>query len=379
MRRNIDFARLAASGVRGLQPYVPGKPVAELEREFGIADAVKLASNENPLGPPEPALAAIRAGLDGLSRYPDGAAFELKRGLAAHLGVAAEQITVGNGSNEILSIIAETFLGVGDEAVYSEFAFVVYGLAVQATGATARLAPANSALGDQPLGHSLEAMQALINPRTRVVFIANPNNPTGTWLAPGALRSFIGAIPDHVLTVIDEAYLEYMPPGDCPDSLSWLDECPNLIVCRTFSKMYGLAGLRVGYAVSHPGLAELLNRVRQPFNVNEPAQAAALAALGAHDHVRRSRQVNDAGMAQLGAGLREFGWHVPPSAGNFVLADTGGPASPWYEALLRVGVIVRPVGNYGLPNHLRITIGLPGQNSRLLEGLGELRQRGVGR
>lgn len=379
MRPDAEFASLAAPGVRALQPYVPGKPMTELEREYGITDVVKLASNENPLGAPEESLAAVRARLDGVSRYPDGAAFDLKQGLAAHLGVLPEQITVGNGSNEILSLIAETFLAPGDEAVYSEYAFVVYGLAVQATGAIARVAPANSAGGEQPLGHSLEAMSSLVTGRTRLVFIANPNNPTGTWLEPSSLRAFVDSLPGHVLVVVDEAYLEYMPSGVRPDTLAWLASCPNLIVCRTFSKIYGLAGLRVGYAVSHVGVAELLNRVRQPFNVNEVGQAAALAALGAGEHVQRSRQLNDDGMATLRAGLAAFGWPVPPSAGNFVLADTGGPAGPWYEGLLRAGVIVRPVGSYGLPGHLRITVGLPGQNSRLLRALGELRQAGLGR
>lgn len=377
MRPKVDFTTLAAPGVQGLQPYVPGKPMAELEREYGIADAVKLASNENPLGPAELSLTAMRAGLAGVSRYPDGAAFELKRGLAAHLGVAPDQLTIGNGSNEILSIIAETFLRAGDEAVYSQFAFIVYGLAVQAAGATARIAAANGDPGGQPLGHSLEAMCSLINERTRLVFIANPNNPTGTWLPPADLRAFIEALPTHVLAVVDEAYLEYMSPTDRPDTIAWLGKYSNLIVCRTFSKMYGLAGLRVGYAVSHPGVAELLNRVRQPFNVNQLGQVAALAALGAEDHVRRSRQVNEEGMARLRGGLADFGWPAPPSAGNFVLADTGGPAGPWYEGLLRAGVIVRPVSNYGLPRHLRITVGLPDQNSRFLQALHAIRLAGV--
>jgi len=373
-----DIATLAAPGVRGLQPYVPGKPTTELEREYGISDVVKLASNENPLGPPAESLAAVRTALPGISQYPDGSAFELKRGLSAHLGVDPEQVTVGNGSNEILSIIAETFLGVGDEAIYSEYAFVVYGLAVQATGATARIAPANSAQGVQPLGHSLEAISALVNERTRLVFVANPNNPTGTWLNPVELRTFVDALPSRVLIVVDEAYFEYMAPGAAPDTLSWLGACPNLIVCRTFSKIYGLAGVRVGYAVSHPEIADLLNRVRQPFNVNGVGQLAALAALGAGHHVRRSREVNEEGMAELRTGLTGFGWPVPPSAGNFILADTGGPAGPWYEGLLRAGIIVRPVGNYGLPRHLRITVGLPDQNRRLLQALYDLRQGGLG-
>ncbi|MEO7385436.1 MAG: histidinol-phosphate transaminase [Gammaproteobacteria bacterium] len=378
MRRQVDFASLAPPAVRGLQPYVPGKPMAELEREYGITDVVKLASNENPLGPPEQSIAVMKRHLAGVAQYPDGAAFELKRGLAAHLGIAPARITVGNGSNELLSIIAESFLGPGDEAIYAEYSFVVYGLAVQATGAVARIAPANGSQADQPLGHSLTEMSSLINPRTRLVFIANPNNPTGTWLPPGDLRVFVDSLPRQVLVVVDEAYLEYMPTGICPDTLAWLEACPNLIVCRTFSKMYALAGLRVGYAVSHPDVAELLNRVRQPFNVNALGQVAALAALNAVDHVRRSREMNRDELVKLRLGLGEFGWPVPHSAGNFVLADTGGPSGAWYEGLLRAGIIVRPVGSYGLPNHLRITVGLPEQNSRLLRVLQEIRRAGLG-
>jgi len=378
MRQHVDFTSLAASGVRGLQPYVPGKPTLELEREYGVRDAIKLASNENPLGPPEQSLSAIRAALSGVALYPDGAAFELKRGLAVHLGISTDRITVGNGSNEILSIVAETFLGPSDEAVYSEYAFAIYGLAVQATGAVARVARANPAGGEQPLGHSLAAMMKLINAKTRLLFMANPNNPTGTWLPPAELRAFIGSVPRHVLVLLDEAYLEYMPTDERPAALHCLDDFPNLIVCRTFSKMYGLAGLRVGYAVSHPDVAELLNRVRQPFNVNALAQVAALAALDAREHVRRSQDVNSRGLSRLRTGLAALGWSVAPSVGNFVLADTGGPAGPWYEALLRAGIIVRPVGNYGLPQHLRITVGLPEQNERLLLVLGQLKQLGVG-
>jgi len=378
MRGPLNFSKLAATGVRGLQPYVPGKPIAELEREYGVRDVLKLASNENPLGPPEESLEAIRAALCGLALYPDGACYELKRALAAKLATAPDHITLGNGSNEVLSVIAETFLGPEDEAVYSEYGFVVYALAVQAAGATPRIAPANREQDSQPLGHSLQAFTRLINDRTRLVFIANPNNPTGTWLAPADLRGFIGSLPEHVLVVVDEAYREYLRPDSCPDTLDWLAEFPNLIICRTFSKLYGLAGLRVGYAISHPEVAELLNRVRQPFNVNALAQVAAIAALDATDHVRRSQDLNRSGVAQLQAGLVRLGWSVPASAGNFVLADTGGPAAPWNEGLLRAGIIVRPVASYGLPRHLRITVGLPEQNERLLHALGMLREREVG-
>ncbi len=357
---------------------MPGKPIAELEREYGVRDVLKLASNENPLGPPEESLEAIRATLAGVALYPDGASYALKRALAARLPIAPERITLGNGSNEVLSLIAETFLCPEDEAVYSEFGFVVYALAVQATGARPRIAPANGSQDIQPLGHSLEAFSSLVNARTRLVFIANPNNPTGTWLPTADLRAFIGSLPEHVLVVVDEAYREYMHPASSPDTLDWLAEFPNLIVCRTFSKLYGLAGLRVGYAISHPDVAELLNRVRQPFNVNALAQVAAVAALDATDHVRRSQDLNHVGLAQLQAGLVSFGWSVPPSAGNFVLADTGGPAAPWYEGLLQAGIIVRPVASYGLPRHLRITVGLPEQNERLLQTLVRLRARGAG-
>ena len=255
----------------------------------------------------------------------------------------------------------------------------MYGLAVQAAGATARIAPANPGGDAQPLGHGLDEFTALISSRTRIVFVANPNNPTGTWLPPMQLLAFIADVPKHVLVVVDEAYLEYMPADVRPDTLLWLDAFPNLVICRTFSKIYGLAGLRIGYAVSHPEVAELLNRVRQPFNVNGLAQVAALAALGAHDHVARSVDLNALGLARLRTGLTDFGWTLGPSAGNFVLADTGGPAGPWYEGLLKCGVIVRPVANYGLPQHLRITVGLPAQNDRLLQALNQLREKGESR
>ncbi len=377
MRRQIDFLALAAPGVRRLKPYIPGKPPAELTRESGQTDVVKLASNENPLGPPAESVTALRAALALVAQYPDGGAFELKQRLATRLGVAPGCLTIGNGSNEILSLIAEAFLRPGDEAIYSEFAFLVYGLAVQATNGVARVAPAITSGAPQALGHDLDAFKALIGPRTRLIFIANPNNPTGTWVPPRQLEAFVAGVPDHVLVVLDEAYLEYMGDGDRPTTLPWLEACPNLIVCRTFSKMYGLAGLRVGYAVTHPDLAELLNRVRQPFNVNQLAQVAAVAALDASDHVKRSCDVNRQGMTQLRDGLAALGWSIAPSAGNFVLLECGGPADAWYAGLLRAGVIVRPLNNYGLPHHLRITVGLPEQNERLLRGLAELRQHGA--
>jgi len=363
-----NFARLAARGVRGLEPYVPGKPLEELERDYGIRDAIKLASNENPLGPSPAVLAAMRGELGSVALYPDGSGFRLRRALAAKLGVLPEQITLGNGSNDVLVLLAETFLGPRTHAVYSEYAFLVYRLAVQATGAGATIAAALPADDAQPYGHDLDALRAALDAHTRLLFIANPNNPTGTAIEAARLRRFLAGVPADVVVVLDEAYREYASHPD-GESVSWLGEFPNLVITRTFSKIHALAGLRIGYAVSDPGIADLLNRVRQPFNVNSIALAAAEAALADSEHVVRSREVNARGMAQLSAGFAQLGIRVPRSAGNFVLADLGRPAGPVYERLLRQGVITRPVANYGLPRHLRVTVGLPEQNERFLGAL----------
>ncbi|WP_295882522.1 histidinol-phosphate transaminase [uncultured Thiohalocapsa sp.] len=357
------FLALAAPQIAGLTPYVPGKPLSELARELGISSAVKLASNENPLGCGEAAQAAYVDCAAELGRYPDGGAFALRRAIAEHHGVDAAQVTVGNGSNDVLDLVARTFLHPGVESVFSEHAFAVYPLATQAVGATARVAPARD------FGHDLAAMAALVSERTRVVWIANPNNPTGTWLAAEPLRAFIAGLPAHALVVVDEAYFEYVTAPDYPDTSRWLADFPNLIVTRTFAKVYGLAALRVGYGLSHPDLAELLNRVRHPFNVNAPAQAAAIAALGDRAHVQRSVAHNRAEMARVTAGLEQLGIGCIPSVCNFVTADLGRPAGPVEQALLREGVICRPVGNYGLPNHLRISIGLAEENTRMLAAL----------
>jgi len=364
-----DPAEFAAPAVRTLAPYVPGKPLEELEREYGVRDSIKLASNENPLGPGPRALAAIASAAREIGLYPDGSGFALKQALARKHGCAIESITLGNGSNDVLVMIAEAFLTPQSEAVYSQYGFAVYPIAVQATGATARVSPANPSDHAMPLGHDLEAMRRLINERTRVVFVANPNNPTGTWLDAKALREFVAAVPKQTLVVVDEAYIEYVGEKDFPDASRWLDAHPNLIVTRTFSKAYGLAGLRVGYALSHPSVAGMLNRVRQAFNVNSVALAAARAALEDVEHLQRSVETNRAGMAQLQAGLDALGVGHLPSVGNFVLVDCARPAAPVYDAMLRQGVIVRPVGNYQLPNHLRITIGTRVQNERMLSAL----------
>lgn len=368
----VDIQSLTAPGVRGLKPYQPGKPISELEREYGLSDIIKLASNENPLGPAPAALAVMQESLGTLALYPDGGGFDLRNTLAAHHGVDAERITLGNGSNEVLVLVAEAFLTAADEAVYSQFSFAVYPLAVQAVGALARIATAVTTGSGQLMGHDLAAMAALVNDKTRLVFIANPNNPTGTWLQADELRAFIEGLPSQVLVVVDEAYYEYATALGVPDASKWLDEYPNLIVTRTFSKVFGLAGIRIGYGLSSAPIAEVLNRVRQPFNVNSLALLAAGAALGDQEFVQRSVAMNSHGIEQLSAGLKALTYGVMPSAGNFLLVDMGRPVMDIYASLLRQGVIVRPVANYGLPNHLRMTIGTAAQNQVLLEAFASL-------
>jgi len=366
-----DFLALALPGVQKLSPYVPGKPVDELARELGIdpAKIIKLASNENPLGASPKALQAIRDELGELTRYPDGNGFELKKRLAERCGVQSDQVTLGNGSNDILELVARAYLAPGLNAVFSEFAFAVYPIVTQATGATAHVVPAKE------WGHDLPAMLAAIDSNTRVVFIANPNNPTGTWFGPDALSRFLAAVPEHVLVVLDEAYIEYAHGGELPDGLDYLAEHPNLLVSRTFSKAYGLASLRVGYSLSSPTVADVLNRVRQPFNVNSFALAAACAALDDVDYVTKSRQLNQVGMEQLEGGLDLLGLTWIPSRGNFLAIDMGRDAAPVYQALLREGVIVRPVAGYGMPNHLRVSVGLLEENTRFLEALARVLAR----
>lgn len=360
------FLRCAAPQFGGLTPYTPGKPVSELERELGIVDSVKLASNENPLGCGEPALRAYHACADQLGRYPDGGAFALRRAIAEHHGIDPARVTVGNGSNDVLDLVARTFLYPGRESVFSEYAFAIYAIATQAVGATARMPRAKA------FGHDLDAMAAAVNGNTGVVWIANPNNPTGTWLPATALRDFIAALPPHCLCVVDEAYVDYVGEADYPDTSTWLDDFPNLIVTRTFAKVHGLAALRVGYGLSHPQVAELLNRIRQPFNVNAPAQAAAVAALADRAHVQRSVIHNRAQMLRLTEGLEALGLDYIPSVCNFLAVDLGRAAAAVDGALLREGVICRPLGNYGLPNHLRVSIGLADENERFLAALGRV-------
>jgi histidinol-phosphate aminotransferase len=360
----MQICDLAPPHIRDVAPYQPGKPISELAREMGLDEAsiIKLASNENPLGVSPRARRAIQNVLDGLSRYPDGNGFELKRALSARYGVAQERIVLGNGSNDVLDLAARAFLTPRDSAVYSQHAFAVYPLAVQAMGATGIEVPARD------FGHDPEAMLHAVRANTRVVFVANPNNPTGTMIHAAQLEALLAALPQQVLIVLDEAYNEYVPPEFRTDAVAWLSRFPNLVLTRTFSKVYGLAGLRVGYAFAAAGVADLMNRVRQPFNVNSVSLAAAAAALEDTDFVRQSYDLNRSGMRQITGGLAQLGIGYIRSFGNFVSFKVNDAAGV-YQRLLKLGVIVRPVASYGLPDYLRVTIGLESENARFLESL----------
>jgi len=366
-----DYLELAAPGLKGLQPYQPGKPIEELEREYGITNIIKLASNENPLGPSPLALEAIKQEFGELARYPDGNGFLLKQAIAKKMGVAQSHITLGNGSNDILELVTRAFATSDNEVIFSQHAFAVYPIVTQAVNAKAVVTPAKD------WGHDLDAMADAVTDRTRLVFIANPNNPTGTYLPGERLKAFIAGMPRHVIVVVDEAYFEYandprMQAEGYPDASKWLSEFPNLIVTRTFSKAYGLAALRVGYSLSDPGIADLLNRVRQPFNVNHLAIVAATAAINDAQHLDKGIHLNAVGMQQLIEGFDTLGLEFIPSVGNFVCVNVGNEAANVYDALLREGVIVRPVANYEMPRYLRVTIGLPQENERFLQALGKV-------
>lgn len=360
----VDLCDLAPEYVRAIAPYQPGKPISELAREMGLEEAkiVKLASNENPLGPSPLALKAIERMIGDLALYPDGNGFELKAALSRHYGISPDQIVLGNGSNDVLELAARVFLKPGAEAVYSQHAFAVYPLVTRAMGANGIVVPARD------FGHDLEAMLEAVTEETRVVFIANPNNPTGTLVRPPELLAFLRAMSKDVLVVLDEAYNEYLSEELKGNSVGWLKEFPNLVITRTFSKAYGLAGLRVGFALAHAKVADMMNRVRQPFNVNSLAQVAAAAALDDAEFVRRSYRLNQAGMAQITTGFRRLHIEYIPSYGNFVSFRIGHAAAV-YRSLLRQGVIVRPVGIYDLPEYLRVSIGLEQENDRFLQAL----------
>lgn len=367
----IDFKQLAMPGPVALKPYTPGKPVEVLERELGITGSIKLASNENPLGCSPAVTAAVQGALGGefFARYPDAAGHELKADLAAYHGIEAERITLGNGSNDILVLLAQALLGPGRAAVFSDFAFAVYPIATAAASGIARVAPALAPDSDMPYGHDLAAMAALIDSDVRLVFVANPNNPTGTWIEPDAFEAFLRGVPEDVVVVLDEAYYDYQPEEWRIDARRLLDAYPNLVVTRTFSKVYGIAAMRVGYGLSHPGLADILNRVRQPFNNNAVAHVAARAALADTDFVDQSVALNLTGLARLRQALDGLGLGYLPTHANFLTFDLGRDAAPVYEALLREGVIVRPLAGYGMPQHLRTTVGTAEENERFIEAL----------
>ncbi len=372
----VDYQSLAVRGVQALSPYQPGKPIEELARELGLDPAaiIKLASNENPLGPSEKALAAAREALADLCLYPDGNGFELKQALAKRFGVEMSQITLGNGSNDILEVIARCFADADAEVIFSQYAFAVYPLVTQAIGARGVAVPARD------WGHDLDAMAAAVTDRTKLIFVANPNNPTGTVHHGDAMLAFLEKVPERVLVVLDEAYCEYLQGDGYADGVELLSRFPNLIVCRTFSKAWGLAALRVGYSISSPEIADILNRVRQPFNVDSIALAAATAVLADEDYLKRSCDVNAAGMQQLETAFAEMALPYIPSSGNFIAVEVGERAGDVYQGLLQRGVIVRPVGGYGMPRHLRVSIGLPEENARFVEALKQtLESLGQGR
>ncbi|HJV00412.1 MAG TPA: histidinol-phosphate transaminase [Burkholderiaceae bacterium] len=354
--------------VRAIAPYQAGKPIAEVAREFGLDEAniVKLASNENPFGVPESARQAMTAAATELGRYPDANGFDLKAALSKRYDVPADWITLGNGSNDILEIAAHAFVERGQSVVYSQYSFAVYALATQGVGARHIVVPAKA------YGHDLQAMLAAIEDDTRLVFIANPNNPTGTFIPAAEIEAFLAKVPAHVVVVLDEAYNEFLAPEQQFESAEWVKKYPNLLVSRTFSKAYGLAGLRVGFAIAQPALTDLMNRIRQPFNVNSMAQAAAIAALNDKAFLAQSAANNTAGYQQFVEAFEKMGLEYVPSYGNFVLVKVGdddGAGARVNLALLKQGVIVRPVGNYGLPQWLRISIGLPQENAVLIAAL----------
>ncbi|AAU38181.1 HisC protein [[Mannheimia] succiniciproducens MBEL55E] len=360
---NMTFLQQANTGVQALSPYQAGKPIEELERELGISNIIKLASNENPFGFPESAKKAIQNQLDNLTRYPDSNGFSLKAAIAEKFNLQPEQITLGNGSNDLIELIAHTFATEGDEIIFSQYAFIVYPLITKAINAKAREIPAKN------WGHDLEAFLAAINEKTKLIFIANPNNPTGNFLTEAEIDSFLAKVPPHIVVALDEAYTEFTAKEERVNSLALLKKYPNLVVSRSLSKAYGLAGLRIGFAVSNPEIAGLFNRVRQPFNVNSLALAAAEAVLNDDDFVEKAAENNRRELKRYEEFCQKYGLQYIPSKGNFITIDFQQPAAPVYDALLHEGVIVRPIAGYGMPNHLRISIGLPEENQRLFDAL----------
>jgi len=348
-----------SDNIRSISPYVPGKPIEELERELGISGSIKLASNENPLGPSPKAVNAVRKALEGLNRYPDGSGFYLSQALAKNLGVDLNQVILGNGSNELIELAVRTFVQPGEEVVSADPSFVVYRMITQAAGGT------NVVIPCKEMRHDLDAMAERITPRTRIVFIANPNNPTGTMNTKAEMDRFMDRVPDHVLVAVDEAYYEYVTRADYPDSLDYLRAGKTVLALRTFSKIYGLAGLRIGYGITKPEIADLMNKVRQPFNTNTLAQTAALAALADRKHVEKTVTLNNEGKQLLYREFERLGISYVPTETNFILFETRLDSKELYGGLLKAGVIIRPMG----PKRLRVTIGLPEENKRFIAEL----------
>ncbi len=369
-----SFLELATKGVQQLTPYQPGKPVEELERELGISNSIKLASNENPLGASPLALNAIAKATSSINYYPDGGGFILSNKLAEKHQIDVSSITLGNGSNDILELVTRAFLTPQHSAVFSQYSFAVYPIVVQAVGAIAKIAKAfPESHESMPLGHDPDALLSQIDEKTRIIFIANPNNPTGTWLNPSTLEDLFNNIAQNIIIVLDLAYTEYMDEKLKPPINLWLEKFPNLVVTQTFSKVYALAGLRIGYAMSNPEIADILNRVRQPFNTNLLAQTAAVASLQDIEHVSKSVAMNNAGKVFLQNAFSQMQLKYLPTMGNFISVNVArgglGDGLALYQKMLEQGVIVRPVANYAMPEYLRITIGTEQQNERFVETL----------
>ncbi len=348
-----------SDNIQSITPYVPGKPIEELERELGISGSIKLASNENPLGPSPKAVVSIKKAVEGLNRYPDGSGFYLSQALAKKCGVDLSQVILGNGSNELIELIVRTFVQPGEEIISADPSFVVYKLITQAAGGTIVIVPCTN------MRHDLDIMAGRITPKTKIVFIANPNNPTGTMNTKAEMDRFMAHVPDHVLVAVDEAYYEYVTHAEYPDSLDYLKDDRNIIALRTFSKIYGLAGLRIGYGITTAWIAEMMNKVRQPFNTNSLGQIGALAALSDRKHVEKSIAINNEGKQYLYQSLGQLDVAFIPTEANFILFETALDGKEVYTALLKQGVIIRPMGG----KRLRVTIGLPEENKRFIAEL----------
>lgn len=365
----VDFTHLAVAGIQGLEPYQAGKPESELKRELGLDSIIKLASNENPNGPDPRVIDKLPGLLSELSRYPDSNGFELKQILSERLVVQHQQITLGNGSNDILDLVARVFLQPGRNAVMSRHAFAIYELVTRSVGAVIKLAEPAKDYKSHGFAHDLDNMLQQVDKQTAVVFIANPNNPTGTYLSAEHLNQFIERLPSQVVCVVDEAYFEYVVEDDYRSVIECVQNFPNLIVTRTFSKAYGLAGLRIGYAVSSATIAELLNRVRQPFNINSLGMAAAALSLNDDHYIESSKDANQSGLRQIEAGLKALKLNFIPSVGNFISFRLEQSVQAVYQSLLQQGVIIRPIENYQMPGYVRVSVGTESENSIFLNAL----------